>query len=247
MIDRILIRLPQWNYLFPAISVAHNYISQQFWQIKQKTKDTQLKFVIEVEDESHLFFTSMFPRMDLIVRESNEVNRGDWDCVIDMREGHRAFQIAWPNQMHIVDAWGAMFGANPQKLPTLGPLSLKTKEPTYDFLLDTAVGHELPVARFLREAGLSMKSFPVTEQRACKQFYLVADARVYIGFRSGTTYMAATMGKGCIEVWPTDLPLWFMTKPPGENYHPIIGNGIMDVRTLLAEIEKMVPALQKAA
>lgn len=250
MIDRILLRLPEWDYFFPAASFVQNYISQQYWQIAQKIKFVQPKFVIEVWDESHLFFTSMFPRLEVTVREREEINREDWDCVVDMRDISRAFRVAWPTSKHIVDAWGAMFGANPQRLPVLGPMAITCKEPHYDFLIDEGIEGSLEIAKVLLQEGSGdVRTFPMSAVRAYKQFRLLADAKVFVGRRSAATYLAATMGKGLIETWPVDMPLWFMSKPQSEGYRLVIEDklGRADKDVLIAHAKSFIPKLSKVA
>lgn len=247
MIDRILMRMPeQFEYLLPAIAVAQNYISQQIFMWHQKHKATEPRFTIEFGEESQMFLNSMFPRMEVTVRENPFLDRSDWDNVLDFRDIQRAFNVSKATGKHITEGWSAMFGASAPKLPILGPIGVTCQAPTYHFVIDAALecAEELKTAINVHNIhwGMMAKVAKFHDQRVFQQFTELADARVYIGLRSGASYLAATMMKGCIEIWNDTLPYWFMNKPQSDGYRVLLGaTPSRDI--ILDEVRQVAPLL----
>lgn len=244
MIDNVIFRMPdEMEYFLPACSVAQNYISQQYIHWHRKTKAAEPRFTIEVGDDSHLYLNSMFPRMQFFVREQETLARSEWDCVIDFRDINRVTKVAEATQKHITEAWSAMFGASAPQLPVLGPIAVTCQSPKYHFLIDEELecAEELR-SRFPFEAGALIQIASVNNRRTFWQFERLADCCCYIGKRSGASYLAATMLKGYIEIWPRTIPYWFLYKPKSDGARIIIGDN-PSVEMLLEQMKELFPLM----
>ena len=217
--DRILVRMPELEYFLPAASAIQNYVSQIYDQIVRGAKHPDCQVVIEIADESLLFFSPMFARTELIVWEEEVVHRNDWECVLDLRDINRVLRVATTTQKHITEGWGIMFGAAPLKLPNLGYLGVGLAEPEIDVLLDVPEGTD-------KLEGWIAKNYPdlkvewknLSGRRPSAMFDVLARTRMYVGQRSAATYMAAMLGKGLVELYTRDFPSWFLCKPKSEGY-----------------------------
>lgn len=227
--DKVLIRMPQeFEYWLPAASVAQNYISQQYFQWHTKTKVEEPRFTIEVGDDSHLYLNSMFPHMEFAVREQELIDRGAYSCIIDFRDVKRVLNVATPTQKHLTEAWSAMFGASAPPLPVLGPIAVTCRNPKYHFLIDETLEfaeelkYDLTVKHIEWMVSARVSSFQ--GKRLCHQFEQLADCSVFVGWRSGASYLAAVMQKGCVEIWPRTIPFWFLSKPKHDGQRILIGD-----------------------
>lgn len=220
IVDRVLIRFPKdFEYFLPAVSVAHEYLMQ----LQQQQK--YFKITVEINDESHLFFSSLFQRME-IIQGGQEPRRQDWDCVLDFRSTERVLRIATPTKRHVTDAWGILFGGSPGKVPQLGYLGARVRQAIVDVIVDADIENGEKLLTFFN------RNYPdalvvvdrVNGLRPSTMFDKLCATRMYIGKRSGATYLAATMGKALVELYPTDLPSWWLSKPQWDRYKLIYGD-----------------------
>ena len=246
MIDRVLFRMPSsLEYFFPAASVVQNYIGQQYVLVREGQKKIQSCFTVEFGDESEFFFASMFPRMELAMREQDEIKRSDWDCVLDMRDTSRVLALATPTNKHITEAWSTMFGCCAPKVPILGAVGIKCVEPAYDFLIDANLQAAEDMNQKAMNAGYSTVVARVSGTRISYQFELLSKVRNFVGPRSESTYLAASIGRGLVEVWSKTIPFWFLNKPSNGNLRSVISES-PSANILLAQAKEIYP-LQKVA
>lgn len=229
MADRILIRLPSQLELFcAATAVVHDYVMQQARQIAQgmKTYD-DLKVTVEFGHEEQFFFSPVFPRLELILRGQTKLSRTDWDCVVDMTSIDRALSLSMIPQKHLTETWGIMHGANPKRIPEMGCLGTRINETTIDVIIDENFedGEKLRDLICSNFPSLKVVIEKVDGCRAGIIFNKIASTKMYIGKRSGATYVAAMMKrKQFVELYENDLPLWFLSKNTTEgNYKVFYG------------------------
>jgi len=218
MVDRILVKFPKhFEYFLPAVSVVHEY----FMQVQAQKKPFIVK--IELGDENQLFFTSLFPRMEIAIG-GEPCHRNEWDCVLDLRDVERPYRIAKATNLHLTAAWGILFGGSPGKTPNLGYLGARVRREETDVLVDCQVRGATQLAFFFRHnyPKLTIKVDRVNGLGPATMFDKLCGTKVYIGERSGATYLAATMGKYLVELYPDYLPSWWLSKPP-QNYRLIYG------------------------
>lgn len=218
-VDRILVRLPKdFEYFLPAVSCVHEYIMQ--------VQNQKKHFIVTVElgDESHLFFSSLFPRMEIQLAGDRPRSRWDWDVVLDYRTTDRAMGIAKATKKHVTEAWGVLFGGSPPRIPQLGYLGARVKREETDILIDSNVPQaERLKVYFQNPPVITIRVDQVNGLRPGTMFDKLCGTKMYIGKRSGATYLAATMGKKLVELYTNDLPSWWLAKPPSDRYKMIYG------------------------
>lgn len=216
-LDNILVKMPdQLDYFLAAASVLQDYCVQLHKQAAMKQRPFNFMFTVEVADDGYLFFVPMFPRMDLVVQgELPKFAREEWSCIIDFTDIERVSSMAAIPKKHITEMWGIMYGASPQPLPGLGSMLPQPSVAEVDVLIDERVPVTEQMIEYMGmnfpQAKLQVAN--VEGLRPSTLFGMLANTKIFLGMRSGATYLAATMMKPILELYPDDLPLWFMSKP----------------------------------
>lgn len=239
--EQILARMPSdLEYMLPAMSVVHDYTAQVVNQIRNGWRTDLVVVTVEVGDESHLFLNSCFPRMEVIVREQEEYTRGEWDCILDFRDWQRPFRIAKDSKKHLTESWGIIFGASPSKIPTLGCLNSRSKLETLDILISDEFEEAEKLLTYMdnNHPEARTKIGKVASLRVGGMFDVLSSTKIYVGKRDGASYLAAAMGKGLVELYPTDVPLWWLSKGNSDTYKIIYGDR-WDAETVFGELEEV--------
>lgn len=246
MIERILARMPdQLDLMLAAAAVVQDYWVQLYGQMKMGIRRDSFQITIEIGDESHLFLTPVFPKMEVIFREQDQIKRRDWDCVLDMRDMASALRLAVATKRHVSDVWGIQFGATAKKVPELGGLMRRANQGGVDVLIDSAVEGAEELARYMdwNYPGTVTEVCKIDGRRVSLTFTGLSRTRVYVGYRGGASCLGSSMGKAIIECYPNDLPLYFLCKEAGTNYKAIYGESF-PVEILWNALEQMWLELQ---
>ena len=215
--DRILVRLPnKAELVFPAIAVVQGYIDSLVKQIEQGRKHPGFGIRIEAQDDSHLFLSPMLDRLEWWVNGGEAYERFSWDCILDFRNEDRAFAMAKYTEKHIVEIWGTMMGSMPKRVPYMGYLAYKAeRKAKFDVLIDSWICEADTLRQIMQYyyPHLTIKVESVAGRRMFQMFDSLCDAKMYIGPRSDASYMAATINKLLLELYPSDTPLWWLSKP----------------------------------
>lgn len=220
--DRVLVLMPKKTdeFLF-ATTVIQDYAMQMRRQLLSRTRVEEAAVTIALANGEHFFLSSLFPRMQVTMAEEVSLQRSEWECVIDMRDMWRVFSMAEPSRKHMVAVWGTIVGSSPVRLvPELGYLGMRAAETDgfVDLLIDEAVPEAEELVRLLalNYPELNVRVAAVGSLRVSEQFRMLAAVGTYIGRASGTTALAATMGKGVLELYGSGEPVWWMAKgePP---------------------------------
>ena len=226
--DRILIRMPESLELFlMATGVVQNYAVQQTRQMLQGQKQAEgFRVTVELGHEEQCFFLPLLPHLNISLRGWPELRRRDWECVIDMRTTGRAFSLATAQEKHLTETWGILYGASPGKVTDLGIMKAKLGTPTIDVLIDEEIEGAQVLKGFFESnyPSLTVKIKKVNGSRAFRIFDDLRDTKMYVGNRSGATYLTAMMGKKLVELYRNDCPLWFLSKDKNDGYRVLYGD-----------------------
>ena len=241
MADRILVRLPkELEYVLPAIAVTQGYITRLIDQANAGQRQKECWVQIELQDESHMFLSPMMDRLEWVVWDGREPRRWDWDCVLDFRSTDRALRLASTTGKHIIEAWGGMVGAITLKVPYAGYLKFRLREPTVEILIDERVECCQQLARYVKNnhawANVWVKN--LGGMRVADVFNCLNKVGIYVGPRSGESYLAATMGKALLELYSMDMPLWWLRKPACDIYR-VVYRGDFPAEIVWCELEEI--------
>lgn len=135
---------------------------------------------------------------------------------------------------------GILCGASPQRVGELGAMAAKLEKAEIDVLIDSSIPcvSELVACLSRRYPGLGISVVNMNGWRACRIFDWVAQAKMFVGYRSAATYMAAMMQvktkKKLLEVMKVDFPAWFLEKNLCSDYCSFnSGDLALDVLTLM--------------
>jgi hypothetical protein len=240
--DRVLIRTSNDLELFlAAIPVIHDFVMQQTRQIQQGQKaDKGLTITVELGHEEQFFFSSLFPRMDIVLRGQRRVSRSGWECVLDFRNADRALSLAMAQKKHLTETWGIICGASPPRVGELGAMAAKLNGSGNGIFIDSRLlcGSELADCLERRYPGVAVKMVNTDGWRACRIFDFLGKAGMFIGYRSAATYMVAMMQmkvkKKLLEIAKDDFPSWFLDKNACSDYCSFNSGEIsLDVLTLM--------------
>lgn len=226
-VDNILVKMPEpLDCFLAAASVVQDYCVQLYKQVAMRQRPHNFHITVELANDGQLFFWPMFPQMECVMRgEVINLSRSHWSCVMDFTDIARVLKVAEIPKKHITESWGIMFGASPQPLPGLGPLMNYCAEPTVDVLIDERVPVKDNLVEYLGlnfpQAKVSIKG--VEGIRPSSLFSMLADAKMFVGMRSGATYLACTMQKPTVELYGNDMEASLMSKPHHENYRMFYG------------------------
>jgi hypothetical protein len=240
--ERILFRMPwELEYFVPAVAVVHDYVMQVRTRMRMAPEKLFGLCTVELGAEEQFFFSPMFPFMELTLRENEAAPpRKDWECVLDLRDAKRPLALGTQCKLPITEAWGILFGANPKLLPELGYMRMWMDVPERtDILIDGSLLCADKLTNYVvRNLSLCAGTSFVRVRRAAEQFRLLSTTKMYVGPRSGTTYLAAAMGKGLVEVCPeSGFPEWFLAKPASDKYTMVRGGLDVSAETLWAVLE----------
>lgn len=239
--DQILVRMPErLDYFLAATAVLQDYCAQLHKQAAMKQRPADFWFTVELANDGQLFFWPMFPRMKFALRGEVSMARSEWSCVMDFTDIERVWKVAEVPHKHITEAWGIMFGASPKILPGLGPMEPRGAECPVDVLLDERVPVKEQVCRYFSTnyPEANVKVVDLEGVRPSTLFQLLVEAKMFLGMRGDGSYLAATMGKPTLELYPDDVPLWWTAKPQDGNYRILYG-GNFGLEIVWAVAEEM--------
>lgn len=226
MKDRILARLPEdLEYFLPALAVLHNYVVHLRMQVGNGWKPEGITMTIDYGHERNLFFLPLFPRfshpeMLVTIGTPERLNRKDWDCVLDFRDITRAFHFARVAKKHVTESWNALFGASGDIVPQLGYLGAQVRDDEQGILIDGSLPcvDDLVETFKLWKPGVRVEVAELNKLRPATMFSMLSRVKMYVGFKSGASYLAASMDKFLLEMYPSTGPSWWLSKKKSAKY-----------------------------
>jgi hypothetical protein len=163
-----------------------------------------------------------------------DVKLRDWDMFFKF-DVELAYKMAQPTQKHITQIFGIQIGSDPKSLPDLAALWPAKAIPAavYDVCL-------LPFPSRKRVYEYLSNNFPeltIAPQLGYDitinwQVVQAESAKIVVGVRSFGTYVAASLGRAVIELYPDDRYRQWLSKWNNPRYQMIYG-----------KIENMTPEL----
>lgn len=233
--DRVLIQMPDnlQEFLF-ALPPVQDYQGQMAVGAYQKQRDVDYTVTIRLNEKFRFLesclqiVTDNVPIVDYSGKR--DLVRGEFDCFVEF-DFVRAAAVAGPSKRHITDGLGLLIGASPQKWPILASLGVILNPSTDVLVVDSWEGTEKFI-RFISDnypdVTWNMCGTEVTGSEL-NWFHLVADHKVVIGPASVTTYIAASLKKSVIEIFPNDVMYNLYNNNGIHNYRALVGHASPEV------------------
>ena len=130
----------------------------------------------------------------------------DFDLAVKF-DSERAYDLVKVAEKHVTQAFGIIIGSDPLKAtPDLS--NCKFAEPKYDILI-LPFPDQKQLVDFLvnnhPELETDYVDSATLEDSATGAWESIGKYRMVVGVRSGLTYLAASLGKGVVEIYPPDI------------------------------------------
>lgn len=215
--DRTCISMPDklWPFLL-AMPVVQDYQIQLAVGAQRKARDASYDVTIRMREEFKYFEPVL-----RVVKENipifdytgwNERQRDDFDCFLEF-DFERAKKLSVIPRKHIVDCFGVLLGAGPQKWPDIRALQIKPPgegDPQGDVLV--MKWDEVESQKFVHFLDKNYPTLAVSydprdltafENEPQAIFEYMNLFHIVIGPIGSVTYAAATMKKALIEIFPS--------------------------------------------
>lgn len=217
MIDKIFFQMPEDPEIFlAALTTIQAYLEDY-------GKSNQTKQVVSREiyigcREDFRFLLAALPSGEYRINPVGHTYDLAFSFDVDA-----AYQFSLSTEKHISHAFGLMLGADPKPMPELSALVKGKSEDAGTVLL---------LNEDFRLAGLLTDIYPEFEVRTLKDLPWSASTRfnevvkhsIVIGQRSFETYVAASLGKTVIEIYPPDTHRRWLSKWANRQYQMIYGD-----------------------
>jgi len=241
MADQILIQMPgNLRDFLMAIPAVQDYQIQLVIGGQKKERDPNWLATFRMKEEFKYFESVL-----RVVKEYvpvfdysgwNELSRGEYDCFIDM-DCQRAMEVTRCNRMHMAQALSLLIGAGLNRWPVLRYLNLKPPEQPLDVLIlkwDTGDESKKFSEKMLEEhpelvSVFDDRNFDEFEKDPEQLIAYINMFRCVIGPMGASTYIAATLKKGLIEIFKDYDDMLIYSNAGIPYYQQVIGSPVWQV------------------
>ena len=194
-----------------AIQDFHTWMGKGFANVNEKiTLKREAEVTIHCKKELEFLLPAIEKEgmSKIVAKVSNPMSLDlrDFDLAVKF-DTERAFNLVKTTEKHVTQAFGIMIGSDPQKA-TADLSNCKPIAPTLDILV-------LPFPGQMQLMEFLVNNYPELETDRLDSatdssldncaMEMISKYRMVVGIRSGLTYLAASLGKGVVEIYPPDV------------------------------------------